>query len=72
MNFVDSMRKQEGLADTNESGDESMISEENIVKINLPCLIAVNEVAIGVIDGVEEEACQVHGNKIEIHSFDTV
>ena len=48
-----------------------MISKENIIEVNLSCLIGVDEVAISVVYGVEEKAGQVHGNKIEIHAFYT-
>lgn len=70
MDFVNAVWKNESLAHTDEGRNESMISEENVIKVDLACLVWINEVAIGVVDGVEEEASQVHGNEIEVHAFD--
>lgn len=49
---------------------ECMICEEDIIKIDFTCLLVINEISISVIDSIKQEACEIHGNKIEVHALD--
>jgi len=46
-----------------------VISKEEIIEIYLSGLISIDEISKSAIDGVEGEACEVHGYKIEVHSL---
>lgn len=59
------------LSDGQESGKHGMIGEEDVIKINFSCLGIIDEVSVSVVDTVEQEAGEVHGNEIEVHAFDT-
>ena len=59
------------LRDCQDGGKHGMIGEKDIVKINFSGLGVINEVAVSVIDTVEQEASEVHSNEIEVHAFDT-
>lgn len=59
------------LGEGEQSGDDGMVTEQQIVEVDLASLVFADEVAVAVVDGVEGEAGQVHGNEIEIHAFYT-
>ena len=59
------------LGDCQEGGKHGMIGEEDIVEIDFSGLGIIDEVAVSVVDTIEQEAGEVHGNEIEVHAFDT-
>lgn len=59
------------LCDCNCSGEECMIGEKDIVEVDFACLLVVDEVSIRVIDTVEQEAGEIHGNEIKVHALYT-
>lgn len=48
-----------------------MIGKNDIIKIHLPGLITIDEVSVGVVQGVEHKASEVHSYEIEVHAFNT-
>ena len=48
-----------------------MIGKEEVIKINLPCLITINEIPIRAIDRVESKSGKIHSYEVEIHSLNT-
>lgn len=57
-----------------QNGDQqSMVSKKQVIKIHLTSFLLTSrvEVAVGAINGVEGEACEIHGQEVKIHSFDT-
>lgn len=59
------------LGDGEDCGEEGVIGEEDVVEVNLACLLVVDEIPIGVVDAVEQEAGEVHGYEVEVHALDT-
>lgn len=58
------------LGNGKDCGEHGMVCEEDVIEIDFPCLSVVNEVTVGIVDTVEQEASEVHGDKIEVHAFD--
>ena len=70
MYFVILLGVDEHLSQGEQSGQESMIGEQEVIEIDLPCLILTYEIAVCAIDGVEREASDVHGHEVEVHTLD--
>jgi hypothetical protein len=59
------------LGDCDCSGEECMVGEEDIVEIDFASLLVVDEVAVCVVDAVEQEAGEIHGDEIKVHALYT-
>lgn len=44
------------LGEGEQSGDDGMVTEQQIVEVDLASLVFADEVAVAVVDGVEGEA----------------
>ena len=71
MDSIVFFRINENLGDCQECGKHGMICKENIVEINFSGLGVIDKVAVSVVDTVEQEAGEVHGNEIEVHALYT-
>ena len=54
-----------------EGGEDGVVGEEDIIKIDFASLLVIDEIPIGIVDGVESESCKIHSNEIEVHALDT-
>lgn len=72
MDSVNALRIYHNLTDAYQSGEESVIGEENIVKIDMTSFSRTNEVSLSVIYGVENKSSKVHGHEVEVHALDTL
>lgn len=70
MYFVLLLGEEDDLREGEEGGEEGVVGEEQVVKVDLPGLVGVDEVAVGAVDGVEGESGEVHGHEVEVHSLD--
>lgn len=59
------------LRDGNSSCEKGVVCKEDIIKIDFACLFIADKIPVGVIDTVEQEACEIHGHEIEVHALDT-
>ena len=58
------------LGEREEGREDGVVGEEDVVEVDLARLVVADEVAVGVVEGVESEAGEVHGHKIEVHALD--
>ena len=58
------------LSECEEGGEDGVVGEEDVVEVDFACLIVADEVAVGVVEGVEGESGQIHGHEIEVHALD--
>lgn len=70
MDFILFLREEDHLREGEQRGCECVIGEQQVVEVDLSGLVLVDEVAVGAVDGVEGEACEVHGHEVEVHAFD--
>lgn len=59
------------LENADKRGEEGVVGEDDIVEVHMSGLIAIDEVAVSIVQGVEDEAGQVHGNEVEVHALNT-
>lgn len=71
MNLIGSTFVNKGLIDHEDGCSECMIGEEYIVEVNLSGLILIEEIALCIIDRIEEEPSKIKFHEIKIHSLHT-
>jgi hypothetical protein len=59
------------LREREQRGKDGMIAKEHIIEIDLASLIITHEISIGIVDGVESKAGEIHRHEIEVHPLDT-
>ena len=71
MNSIVFLGETTDLCHGEKGGEDGMIGEENIIKVNFACLFIIDEVSIRIVDGIESKPSKIHGDKIEVHTLDT-
>ena len=70
MYFILFLGEEDHLREGQQGRSECVVGEEEVIEVDLSGLVLVDEVAVGAVDGVEGEACEVHGHEVEVHALD--
>jgi hypothetical protein len=61
--------QEEGLQDGEEGGEDGVVGEEQVLQFYLAGGCSAAEVAVGIVESVEDEAGEIEGHEIKVHAF---